>query len=174
MCIRDRVNGVSTGEHITVQEALTKDKWDVVTLQQVSHKSPDYTTYMPYLQQVSDGVKKLCPDAKQVIHQTWAYEDGSERLTQELGYQTSQEMFHALEDSYNKAAKQINAQQIPVSYTHLVILVVVADEIVPSICRSHLIRVYNILRFPFGVQFFIWPVTVIKKGDFLVLRNRLV
>lgn len=108
------VNGVSTEKHITLREALTKEKWDVVTLQQASHYSFDYGTYMPYLQELSDGVRALCPGAEQVIHQTWAYEDGSERLTVELGFSTSQEMYDELEDAYNKAAHQLGgARQIP-------------------------------------------------------------
>lgn len=108
------VNGVSTEKHITLREALTKEKWDVVTLQQASHYSFDYGTYMPYLQELSDGVRALCPGAEQVIHQTWAYEDGSERLTVELGFSTSQEMYDGLEDAYNKAARQLGgARQIP-------------------------------------------------------------
>ena len=107
------VNGVSTEQHITLQEALTKDTWDVVTLQQASHFSFDYNTYMPYLQELSDAVRQMCPNAKQVIQQTWAYEDGSERLEVTAGYQTSQAMFAALEDAYNRAGKQIGAKQIP-------------------------------------------------------------
>lgn len=107
------VNGVSTEKHITLQEALAKDDWDVVTLQQASHFSFDYGTYMPYLQELSDAVKQMCPKAEQVIQQTWAYEDGSERLEEMAGFQTSQAMFSALEDAYSRAAKQIGAKQIP-------------------------------------------------------------
>lgn len=107
------VNGVPTGKRVTSREVLAREKWDFITLQQASHFSFDYSTYMPHLQFLSDRARELCPGAEQVIQQTWAYEDGSERLTVELGFKTSAEMFEGLETAYNSAAKQIGARQIP-------------------------------------------------------------
>ena len=79
---------------VSVLEALESDEWDYVTMQQVSHLSIDYSTYQPYLNELSQYVKKYVPNAKQLIHQTWAYEQGSERLCDELGYSEQKEMFN--------------------------------------------------------------------------------
>ena len=52
-------------------------------------------------------VKKYAPKAKQIIHQTWAYEADSFRLCNELGYKTPEDMFADIETPYKKAADDI-------------------------------------------------------------------
>ena len=52
------------------------------------------------------------PEAEQVIHQTWAYEQGSERLNLKLGYQDQRDMFNDLKLSYEKAAKSLGDLKI--------------------------------------------------------------
>lgn len=108
------INGNSTGELISIQDALQKENWDYVTLQQVSKDSFDYFTYQPYLTDLAAFVKKQVPSGKIVLHQTWAYEEGSERLREIAGYQKQEEMFRALEQAYLKAAESIgNCKIIP-------------------------------------------------------------
>ena len=102
-------NGVSTGKYISIREALQLRKWDYVTMQQVSHLAPNYATYQPFLQELSDYVRMYAPDAKQVLHQTWAYEDGSKRLCEELGYSCHEEMFRDVKQAYQTAAQSIQA-----------------------------------------------------------------
>ena len=104
--------GETTGFSVSIKDALQSDEWDFVTLQQVSHKSTDYKTYQPYLDALSAYVTFHAPCAKQVIHQTWAYEDGSARLTEEMGYETSTQMFSDIKAAYGKAAKAISADRI--------------------------------------------------------------
>lgn len=104
-------NGDSTGLKVSIREALVSDDWDVVTLQQVSGQSPRFETYTPYLEELSDYVRTYCPHAKQVIHQTWAYENGSEKLAG-VGFATDEEMFAAIEKAYQKAAEVISADGI--------------------------------------------------------------
>ena len=43
------------------------------------------------------------------MHQTWAYEEGSERLCTELGYEKASDMFAYIEKSYENASKDISA-----------------------------------------------------------------
>ena len=88
------------------------DEWDVVTLQQASHESAKFETYSPYIETLAAYVKKYCPHAKIYIHQTWAYEDGSERLTKKAGYLAAEEMFNDIRGAYEKAAELINAEKI--------------------------------------------------------------
>lgn len=104
-----QVNGVSTGFFVSLDEALLNRPWDVITFQQASHFSVKFDTFEPYLSELSDYVRTLCPKAKQVIHETWAYEDGSDRLTNLMGYKTHAEMYADIEKAYEKATLSIDA-----------------------------------------------------------------
>lgn len=106
------LNGHPTGKQVSIQEALQEERWDYVTLQQVSNLSGDYNTYQPYLKNLSGSVKKYAPQAEQVIHQTWAYEEGSERLIQIAGYASPEEMFKALQAAYEEASKDLGGRRI--------------------------------------------------------------
>ena len=105
-------NGESTGFKVSLSQALSSDDWDIVTLQQASNFSANYETYSPYIKALAEYVKTYCPRAKLYIHQTWAYEDGSERLTKKAGYATAEEMFSDVRAAYEKAAKLIGADSI--------------------------------------------------------------
>ena len=105
-------NGESTGFYVSIRQALRARDWDVITLQQVSHKSPRYETYQPYLDVLAAECRRARPDAKLYIHQTWAYEDGSKRLCEEMGYKTSGDMFADIKAAYDKAAEAIRADGI--------------------------------------------------------------
>lgn len=47
--------------------------WDVITVQQASPFSGQYESYRPYLDTVLSYVHALCPGARVLWHQTWAY-----------------------------------------------------------------------------------------------------
>ena len=64
-------------EKISIPDALKREKWDVVTVQQVSGLSGIYESYEPYMTEVLNYVRKCLPDVKIVLHRTWAYEVGS-------------------------------------------------------------------------------------------------
>ena len=64
-------------EPISMQDALTREKWDMVTVQQVSGESGLVETYEPYIGEVMDLVRTLAPQAKIHFHKTWAYENSS-------------------------------------------------------------------------------------------------
>ena len=106
------MNGESTGFKVSLKEALLNRDWDVVTIQQVSSKSPYYETYQPYLNKIVEYVRLCVPKAKIAIHQTWAYEQDSRRLNVELGYNNHTDMFKDIEISYKKAAEAIDADFI--------------------------------------------------------------
>lgn len=105
-------NGETTGIAVSIREALESDEWDVVTLQQVSGQSPRFDTYLPYLPEVAAYVKKYSPKSKIYMHQTWAYEQNSDRLCKELGYREQADMFADIKDAYSKAAELIHADGI--------------------------------------------------------------
>lgn len=102
-------NGETTNEFVSLDDVITKHEWDIITVQQVSNQSPDFATYEPYLTEIVNYVRKCVPKAKIAVHQTWAYEDGSERLTKELNYKKHEEMFRDIEIAYNKAYDLIDA-----------------------------------------------------------------
>lgn len=107
-------NGVRTGIKVSIKQALQSDIWDVVTLQQASSLSVDYNTYQPYLNTIADYVHIHAPKAKIMIHQTWAYEQNSKRLNEEMKYKDQIEMYADLKSAYEQAAKDIgNVEIIP-------------------------------------------------------------
>ena len=73
-------NGMSTGFHVSIKEALLNRSWDVVTVQQASTYSPKVDSYYPYINALVDYVRQCVPNAKIVVHQTWAYEQDSAKL----------------------------------------------------------------------------------------------
>ena len=103
------MNGESTGFSVSMKEALLTREWDVITLQQASHDSVRYDSYQPYLNELAAYVRKCAPKAKIVIHQTWAYEEGSQRLCEKMGYSRRSEMYEDLNAAYSLAAKEIDA-----------------------------------------------------------------
>lgn len=105
-------NGQLTGFQVSLQEALLNRAWDVVTLQQASPYSMDPDSYFPYITELYAYVKKCVPKAKILIHQTWAYEDGSDRLYNVAHFDTAAEMFAAVETAYAFAAQKIGVDGI--------------------------------------------------------------
>ncbi len=102
-------NGEPTGIKVTIKEALMSDKWDYITVQQQSSAATDYKTYQPYLDALVEYIKKYRPHSKILVHQTWAYEDGSKLLENIGRYDAASEMFADVKKSYEKAVSAINA-----------------------------------------------------------------
>ena len=62
-----------------LSEALTDEAWDYVSFQQASPLSGDYDSYAKDLPLLYDYVTKhvAFPETKYILHQTWAYQNGS-------------------------------------------------------------------------------------------------
>ncbi len=56
-----------------ISQALHDEEWDYVSLQQASGLSGLYQTYQPFMDSLLQYVDSLCPKAKKLWHQTWAY-----------------------------------------------------------------------------------------------------
>lgn len=104
--------GETTGFYVSIKDALLSRDWDYITLQQVSSESVNYDTYQPYLDELSAYIKKYAPKSKQVIHETWAYEQGSCRLCDELEYKDQADMYKDIKAAYAEAAKAIGTDLI--------------------------------------------------------------
>ena len=70
------INGNENWEadRVAVDPVIKGEKFDIITLQQVSHFSGMYETYEPYLSELVKYVKENQPSALLYIHRTWAYE----------------------------------------------------------------------------------------------------
>lgn len=99
------------GFFCSIDEALFARQWDVITLQQVSGLSIQKDSYDPYLKALAAHVRNRCPNAKLLLHQTWAYESGSDRI-RNCGFNTYSEMFSCVKICYEEAAQQICADGI--------------------------------------------------------------
>ena len=106
-------NGGPSERKISLNEAITLDDWDVVTLQQASGFSGMPQSYVPYITELADFVRKRAPNAKLYFHQTWAYELDSTHSAFATYDHNQQEMFRRLRDASKMAAKLINAEIIP-------------------------------------------------------------
>lgn len=102
-------NGFATPYKLSLKQALLADEWDIVALQQVSHLSGDFSSYEPFLSELSAYVKKLAPFAKQYINAIWAYSDERIATREALVYKTNAEMTAADHKGYAEAARKINA-----------------------------------------------------------------
>lgn len=67
-------DGKMPGEHhVTANEVIASEEWDVITVQQVSQLSGRYESFEPHLSVVLRHIRALCPTARIVWNQTWAY-----------------------------------------------------------------------------------------------------
>lgn len=107
-------NGGPFERKISLQEAITLDKWDAVTLQQSSGYSGQPQSYIPYITALADFVRQNAPQAKIYFHQTWAYEIDVDHPHFPFYNNDQKEMFRRLSDSSEMASKLINAEIIPV------------------------------------------------------------
>jgi hypothetical protein len=103
-------NGEASGRLVSIREALASEAWDVVTLQQASHLSEDFRTFVPYIDVLAQAVRRCVPQARLCVHQTWAYEDGSERIRQQGEGKTQETMFENVRNAYAHAVRHIGAQ----------------------------------------------------------------
>lgn len=106
------MNGTATKFFVSLKEALLNRDWDVISIQQVSQQSVDYNSYQPYLDELIAYVRKMVPKAKIAVHQTWAYEQGSKRLHETLGYEHYKDMLKDIKAAYQKAAERIGADYL--------------------------------------------------------------
>ena len=93
-------NGNQTFKNISLYQALTVTDWDYITIQQVSGKSGQIDTFEPYFASLLSYFKELCPNAKILLHMTWAYSSDSTH-SDFSKYESSQvKMYEAIEDTY--------------------------------------------------------------------------
>ncbi len=95
-----------------IPAVLAADKWDVVTLQQASHFSWRPETYHPFGDDLVKTIRKLAPQAKIVVQETWSYTPWDKRFAK-WGIDQN-EMYAKLHDAYAAFAKPYGFGVIPV------------------------------------------------------------
>lgn len=95
---------------MSLADALAAEKWDFVTMQQVSDQSWRSETFYPYINKLSDFVAERAPGAERLIHQTWAYRvDAHEYAKYGIDQQT---MYASLREAYKGAAEATGGLRI--------------------------------------------------------------
>ena len=64
----------------TIPDALSSDRWDVVTIQQASHESWRPESYQPWADTLIAAVRRFAPTAKISVQQTWSYNRWDKRI----------------------------------------------------------------------------------------------
>lgn len=95
---------MSRPDGIALHEAVEDEEWDVITLQQCSALSGISESYSPYLSELAEYCRMVQPKAKIMLHQTWAYENGSNHPAFANYGKNQQEMYRALTEAYVNAA----------------------------------------------------------------------
>ncbi len=108
------INGGPWAEQlVTIEEIIKSERFDVITLQQVSHFSGQYETYQPYLNDLIAYVREFQPSAELYFHRTWAYEIDSQH-SGFLNYDRDQKkMYEAICEASESACLVTGATLIP-------------------------------------------------------------
>ncbi len=93
-------------------ELIRREKWDIITIQQASHASWDYSTYQPYADRLISYIRANAPQAEILVHQTWAYRPDNPRLAKWKFDQAG--MHRRLSRAYAQLAGQYRLRVIPV------------------------------------------------------------
>ena len=99
-----------------LKTTLAAVDWDYVTIQQASHASWNWDTYLPFAQNIHDFVKQHAPGAEILIQQTWAYHPYDPRIRPGGWGFDQQGMYDRLTECYLKLASLLNLRIIPTGY----------------------------------------------------------
>ena len=98
---------------ISVKDALLSEKWDYVSVQQVSGYSGKEKSYYPYIEELVEYVKKYS-NVEIVFHQTWAYDNYSTHPHFKLYDNDRQIMFKQIVETTRMIAEKEGLRMIPV------------------------------------------------------------
>ena len=97
-----------------VNELLKNEKYEIVTIQQASRLSGDYSTYQPWADNIIREVKKYQPQAEIIIQQTWSYRADAPFFRENNTDNT--QMYSRLEKAYYQLAEDYDLRIIPTGY----------------------------------------------------------
>lgn len=87
---------------------ITDEKWDIITLQQVSHQSGIYDSYYPFITELVKFVSQHAsnPKMKLALHQTWAYAATSTHKGFANYDRDQAKMYRQIVETYKRIAKE--------------------------------------------------------------------
>jgi hypothetical protein len=100
------------GKKTNIPQALVADKWDIVTIQQASPKSPFPETYQPYADNLIAKIRELAPQAEIVIQETWSYTPYATGHLKKWNM-TPETMHAAIKNAYGILAAKHKLRTIP-------------------------------------------------------------
>lgn len=101
-------------EMISVADALMREDWDFVTVQQVSGFSGVLPSYDPHLSELLCFILNHLPEVRILLHRTWAYERGAEHPRFPLYSSDTDKMHAAILQATECVAKDYHLPIIPV------------------------------------------------------------
>lgn len=154
-----QVNGNEAQEKISIADALKRDSWGIVTLQQVSGLSGMPESYEPYLTNLLNVVKSVLPDAEIYLHQTWAYEADSEHPDFVNYNRDQKEMHRRIKQTVQDFAEKFNLKILPSGD----IINTLREDTIEfdypnrglSLCRDGFHLTYDYGRFAAGAAWFV-------------------
>ena len=97
---------MTRANEVALHEAVEDEEWDIITLQQCSHLSGDKASYSPYLSELAEYCRMVQPNAKIMLHQTWAYENGCTHPGFAAYGREQDRMYKALTEAYAESAQE--------------------------------------------------------------------
>ncbi len=102
-----------TPERVSANDRIGGERWDVITVQQASSLSGIPGSYEPHLTRVLDAIGALCPEARIVFHETWAYAADSTHAEFYRYHNDRGEMARAIRTAAGAAASAHGLDIIP-------------------------------------------------------------
>ncbi|MDZ7620479.1 MAG: DUF4886 domain-containing protein [Patescibacteria group bacterium] len=96
----------------SLRQILTAEPWDFITIQQVSIRSFEPDSYRPFAQRLHAYILEHAPQAKILIHQTWAYR-ADDPLFRSADFQV-QDMYRRLTAAYEGLGAELGCRVLPV------------------------------------------------------------
>lgn len=91
----------------SLKNILLEEKWDAVTIQQVSSSSFRPETFQPYADEIYQHIEKYSPHSQIYIHETWPYAPDCPRLEQfDISFK---KMYKKLRKNYIALSKRYDA-----------------------------------------------------------------
>ena len=107
-------NGGVFIRNTTANEIIEGEQFDVITVQQASAVSGMPQSYIPYLTELVNYIKKYQPGAKLYFHKTWSYEIDSTHGGFVFYNKDRGEMFRRISDCAETVEKLTGIEIIPV------------------------------------------------------------
>lgn len=101
------VSGAKATSTRSMQYAIQNEKWDYITLQQVSHWAGMYETYFPYITNLINYIKSKAtnPNVEIGLHQTWAYAKTSTHSGFSNYSKNQMQMYEAIVNAVQRVAE---------------------------------------------------------------------